>query len=179
MHICVTRPQWVKDRWLSFERTIWSNMPKVVPWIVLINKIDVLNSCCQLSSFLLIDFWAGPIFYMWLSKISANERRYIEGLAQDCSNSITMHWNYCSLAPSHRYLVSSLIVLFLRIKASFVKQWTSSQPMREYVTYVAMTVSWHGYTFCITGLVRGNPLVTSWVSSERASDAELWCFLWC
>ena len=42
--------------------------------------------------------------------------------------------------------------------------------------YVKM--SWHGNTSVITGLCEGNPPVTGGFPSQRASDVELWCFLY-
>ena len=40
-------------------------------------------------------------------------------------------------------------------------------------------MSWNGNASCITGSLCGNPLVTCGFPSQRASNAELWCFPFC
>ena len=47
------------------------------------------------------------------------------------------------------------------------------------VMSLSMKTSWNGNTFCITGPLWGNPSVKRGFPSQRASDVEFWCFLWC
>ena len=41
-----------------------------------------------------------------------------------------------------------------------------------------MMASSNGNIFCVTGPLRGEFTVHRWILRTKASDAELWCFLW-
>ena len=41
-----------------------------------------------------------------------------------------------------------------------------------------MMTSSNGNIFCVTGPLRGESTGHRWISLTKASDAELWCFLW-
>ena len=43
---------------------------------------------------------------------------------------------------------------------------------------IAMMTSWNGNIFRVTGLCAGNSPGTGEFPTQRASNAELWCFLW-
>ena len=49
-----------------------------------------------------------------------------------------------------------------------------------YVTIVSIKmITWHGNVFQVTGPWWGEPPITVVFPSQRASNAEFWCFLWC
>ena len=48
----------------------------------------------------------------------------------------------------------------------------------EYILYIMMTSS-NGNIFRVTGHLCGEFTGLRWIPRTKASDAELWCFLWC
>ena len=53
----------------------------------------------------------------------------------------------------------------------------SDTAIRQYPTQFMMT-SWNGNIFRVTGPLWGTSAGHRWIPLTKASDAELWCFLW-
>ena len=50
--------------------------------------------------------------------------------------------------------------------------------IHPYPFIIIMMTSLNGNIFCITGLLWGKSTGHRWIPLTKASDAELWCFLW-
>ena len=94
-------------------------------------------------------------------------------------------WNYC--------VFSSPMFVFVKYKLTMIQHWfryclgvcevpepvlTCSRCIYESPVHNFMMTSWNGNIFRVTGHLCGEFTGPRWIPRTKASDAELWCFLW-
>ena len=103
---------------------------------------------------------------------------HIHGLVHDCSNSIanTLELLQSYTKPSIWYARGFVAFCFVVVILSIlgVSAWN--------IHFLPIHIPWWCHEIdCISALLalcEGNPKVIGGFQSQRASDAELWCFLW-
>ena len=101
-------------------------------------------------------WWHHHVQHIFQGMISTTNV-WFGGLEQDCGNSLLMHRSYQSLALSHRLDYFKMI---------------------RHGNGLYMMTSWNGNIFRVTGLSCGDFIGHRWFPLTKASDAEIWCFLW-
>ena len=113
------------------------------------------------------------------------ERYHADGLVQDYSNPIV---NALELLQSSTKL-SMLFMYLLRLHNDVIK-WTHFQrywpfvrgihqsPVNSPHKYATMMTSWNGNIFRVTSHLCGEFTGPRWIPHTKASDAELWSFIW-
>ena len=65
-------------------------------------------------------------------------------------------------------------------QTALVNNWNTRiwWPLNTWYWFRPMMTSWNENKFRVTGPLCGEFTVPRWISHTKASDAELWCFLW-
>ena len=74
------------------------------------------------------------------------------------------------LAVSSMPNVVTFLIFDVDLLLNIARDWSAK-------SYVMMTSS-NGNIFCVTGPLCGEFTGSRWIPRTKASDAELWCFLW-
>ena len=135
--------------------------------------MDVITySCWDLSETMLVEWYSHRIFKHspgnWQKCVESYSMKYAHGFA------VLMQGSYCECEV---YSCDKFILVprnFVGISVlSVTKLWkTWAKPISS------MMSSSNGKIFRITGNLCGEFTGHRWIPRTKASDAELWCFLW-
>ena len=128
----------------------WSDGSKPLPWPILISHK-----------------WGSVTFISSKKNFTANAQA--TALCDELENKL--HLRIIAISSMGQWVISWIIV-YPRCYADYLSGHVICR------NNMYMMTSWNGNIFCVTGHLCGEFTDPRWIPLTKASDAELWCFLW-
>ena len=150
----------------------------LIAWVICVSQFFVPYSSLQaLTLWCLLTMGHSTVIYPDSKVHGANI-----GLTRDLSAPDGPHVSPMNLAIRvGNGLLSVVIIRLLVWKVrNYLNQKNQTISSKCFWRYSqkSVTTSWNGTIFRVTGLLCGEITGHRWIPHTKASDAELWCFLW-
>ena len=108
------------------------------------------------------SFYFLHVMYAWQEPDENKHRSLISSSSPRETYSTSVLWRHTNARHRHCYVLLTNRSCKLKVAQSWYFMMTSS----------------NGYIFRVTGHLCGEFTVPRWIPHTKASDSELWCFLW-